>query len=78
MSLLSIISFQGSEEENVKVAQQTMKIRSRQKGTIKKAGEETAMQHQRRMEGKEHQQWLQMEKKLEFRIYGDGKVLQHA
>lgn len=77
MSLLSIISFQGSEEENVKVAQ--VKIRSRQKGTIKKAGEETAMQqHQRRMEGKEHQQWLQMENKLEFRIYGDGKVLQQA
>lgn len=67
------------EEENIKVAQQTMKIRSRQKGTIKKAGEETAMQQdQRRVEGKEHQQWLQMEKKLEFKIYGDGKALQHA
>lgn len=44
VSLLSIISFQGSEEENIKVAQQTMEIRSRQKGTMKKAGEETAMQ----------------------------------
>lgn len=52
---------------------------NRQKGTIKKAGEETAMQqHQRRVEGNEHHQWLQMGKKLDFRIYGDGKGLQQA